>query len=585
MRVWLAWRRLSGDEGSVAGKLGEVFNPIAGKAVRVRSFESSCARVVCIERPWVGWRPAFVQEDERTWASSADYPMNAAAVLRGRGHAVNEVAALPALCRELERQPLRLLEDLSPPFSVVWSSKDTGEVRIQNDGLGQSQVFEYSDGRVWAASNKIAAFAALGLTLEPEPLEWALWATLGWFPLQMSGYRNVRFLEPGTRLRVSAQGVQRERFDALARWVTPDRMSPEDCLELARESLLDQIRASAGLWDAPEVGLTGGWDSRAVVSSLRAAGIGFSATVRGLPGRADVTIASELARIAGIELRVQGSGGLPPEDVGECRRCIERALLWQGGHAAAHRHKLFMAGRERIKLRPPSVTGQHGEIARRERALFGDDHARRLRALDLTEAQYEEFTLTAMLEDAPAFLRADLRDGVNQAIWEAYRQGDRYGLTGLRRVDFFCLNEFTRRKGAAVHAWQARAVVAPFLNPGFIRAIFGYPARRERNVFHRQIIAANSPDWVDVPFTDDLESSTTPASDWKRPTGRENYDSGLYWQTVGRPLIDEALKKGGFWAVVFDRELTATHWQERPDLLPVLYLLEVAGAPGRPYLV
>jgi hypothetical protein len=489
-------------------------------------------------------------------------------------------SALPALCRQLDLDPIPVLDQVAPPFSAVWWSKQEGGLGIQNDGLGVSQVFEYERSRLWAASNKINAFAALGVSLEPEPLDWALWSTLGWFPLQTSGYKNVRVLEPGTRLRVRADGVIRQRYDVLSRWVRPSGLAPADCLELARGSMLDHIAAAIPLWDGPEVGLTGGWDSRAVVSSLRAAKVGFSVTVRGLPERADVAIASELARIAGLELRVQSSGGLPPEDVEECRTCIERALLWQGGHAAAHRHKTFMAGRKRIKLRAPSVTGQHGEIARRERALFGDDHARRLRAWNLTEAQYEEFTLAALLEDMPAFLRADLRDGVRQGIWEAYHQGDRYGLTGLRRVDFFCLNEFTRRKGAAVHAWQARAVIAPFLNPGFIRAVFGYPTPREGNVFHRHIIAANSPDWVDVPFTDDLETGTSPGAakgsdlDWKRPTGRENYDSARYWQTVGKSLIDEALREGGFWEEVLARQLVVERWHERPDLLPILYLLK-----------
>src|SRR5688500_1218448 len=122
----------------------------------------------------------------------------------------------------------------------------------------------------------------------------------------------------------------------------------------------------------------------------------------------------------------------------------------------------------------------------------------------------------------PAFLRPGLKDAVRETVYSAYRAGERYGLEGLGRVDFFCLNEFTRRKGAEVHAWQARAVIAPFLNPGFIRAVFGYPARRESNVFHRHIIAANAPDWVGVPFNDELEAKRAgpldSGDDWKRPT-------------------------------------------------------------------
>ena len=125
--------------------------------------------------------------------------------------------------------------------------------------------------------------------------------------------------------------------------------------------------------------------------------------------------------------------------------------------------------------------------------------------------------------------------------------------------------------------------MAPFLNPGFIRAVFGYPARRESNVFHGHIIAANSPDWVDVPFNDELEAKRpgplVSGDDWKRPMGRENYDGVSYWGTVGRPLIEEALANGGFWTEVFDPDAVAAGWQEKPDLLPILYLLGT-GSPG-----
>jgi hypothetical protein len=538
------------------------------------------AGVVCVELPWVGWAPPFVQEDDHTCAMAVDYPINASRVLSAYASAPSLSTVLPALYRELERDTLAVLEQLAPPFAIAWWSKQTGEVVIQTDGLGQSQVFEYENGGLWAASNKISAFSALGVKLEPDPVEWALWATLGWFPLQTSGYKGARFLEPGTRLRVNVDGVRRERYDVIARWVIPSRLSPADCLELARKSLLDHIAAAAPLWETPEVGLTAGWDSRAVVSVLRAAKMRFAATVRGSPERTDVIVASELARIAGLDLRVQASGGLPPDDVEECRRCISRALLWQGGHAAAHRHKTFMAGRKRLKLRAPSVTGQHGEIARRERALFRDDQAKRLRAADLEESEYEAFTLSALLEDIPRFLRPELRDAVREAVHRAYHQGDRYGLSGLRRVDFFCLHEFTRRKGSAVHAWQARAVVAPFLNPGFIRAVFSYPSRREVNVFHRHIVSTNAPDWITVPTSDDFEPDqekrTAQTADWKRPVGRENYHGPLFWDTTGRPLIDEALRSDGFWTDVFDPVLTAKHWRERADLLPLLYLLPLS---------
>jgi hypothetical protein len=570
-------------------KLQRVFAPLFNPPPEPKVFLNPAVAMVVLALPVSGWRPPFIQEDAHTWALAGDYPVNGRTVLAAHGTPATEDRFLPVLGRTLEEAPHTLLKDLAPPFSLIWSRKHTGETFVQNDGLGLSQLFEFQSEHLWAVSNKIFAFSALGLPLEPVAEQWAVWATLGWFPQDMTGYRGIRFVEPATRLRLDAQGMSRTRFDVLSGWIYPEPRSPKACLERARSSLLEYLKGCLPLWEKPKVGLTGGWDSRAVVSSLRALGADFSATVRGSSSRHDVVIASELARIAGVKLRVEESEGLPPEAVRACRRSISLALLWQAGHVAHHRHKTFLANRQHLEPRRVNVTGQHGEIGRRERALFRDSQARQIRAEALTETQYEEYTMRELLAELPPFTRRSLHDVVRETIRDAYHQADRYGLTGLARVDFFSLYELTRRKGSARHGWQTRLLVAPFLNPDFIRAVFGYVRRTDPNAFHRYIIATNSPEWADVPYFEELEERNVSregvdwmegrepqaemSSSWKRPWGRENYDGPLYWQQVGKPLIDEALARGGFWTQIFDPDLAGKHWQTNPDALAILYLL------------
>ncbi len=586
MRIFLLWRYVgeavaAPDAQRVASGLRSVFLPIVGAAPSARILHTSGATLVSLEWPTRGWKPPFFQEDDRTWALAGDYPLNGRAALAASGVAFGEHDFLPSLGRKLQEDPRPVLKELAPPFSLIWSSPETGDVLLQNDGLGQSQLFEYEDGPLWAVSNKITAFRALGVELKPDPEQWAVRATLGWFPLDTTGYGKTRFVRPATQIRIDAGGVRRAEFDVLSEWVCPAQLSREQGLELARESLLSHVKGCLPLWENPEVGLTGGWDSRAVASTLRVIGADFRAGVRGVAGRHDVTIARELARLGGFDLAVHAAGGLPPDSVAGCRRGISLALGWQGGHAAAHRHKTFLAGGALLKPRRVSVTGQHGEIGRRERALFSDERGREILAARLSPSAYEAEVKRELVADMPPFLRPSLRDGVRRAILAAYHQADRYGLTGMGRVDFFCLHEFTRRKGAAVHAWQPRLVVAPFLNPGFIRAVFGYTDRTDPNSFHRHIIGANAPDWADVPYYEDLEMGRTASPGttdlstphWACPTGRENYDGSQYWQTVGRPLIDEALAHGGFWTDVFDPDLAARLWTANPDLLAILDLL------------
>ncbi len=84
------------------------------------------------------------------------------------------------------------------------------------------------------------------------------------------------------------------------------------------------------IWEKPPVGLTGGWDTRAVVSFLRALGADFSARVGSLPGHPDVLIASELAKIAGFDLAVRHAADLPPDNADACRGCIFSARRGSG---------------------------------------------------------------------------------------------------------------------------------------------------------------------------------------------------------------------------------------------------------------
>jgi hypothetical protein len=455
---------------------------------------------------------------------------------------------------------------------------------VQNDGLGFSQLLEYQDNRLWALTNKIFALKTLGASLELEVEQWAIKSTLDWFPLDLTGYKRIRFLWPGTQIRLDSGCVRRTTHDALREWVNPGNLSEADCLELARSSLLKQIRAAMPLWGKPTAELTGGWDTRAVVSLLRASGVEFSARVRGHSQHYDVVISSELAKIAGFDLRVVDAATLPPYNPEDCRRAISLALLWQGGFMMNRQHKEFRSDRG-LPEGYVKIMGQHGEIGR-------GTYARRIRAfeLNLNEEQYEEHLVSYWMRKIPPFMRNTYHDRIREIVREAYRQADGYGLTGLQRLDFFNLYEAERRWASAKLSLLPGLNFAPFLNPDFIRAVFGYRGhRKDTNPFHRYIIATHAPDWVSVPYDKDPETprlldrdlnpskelaERTPShSSWRQSRGTSHYDGLLYWKEVGEPIIREALAEGGFWTEIFDPDLTAKQWHAAPDHLAILHLL------------
>ena len=311
MKTFLLWRHLlpreegRSEAAAIGSQLQRIVSPLYRRQpeLSIRQDDDGGGCVV-LHLPVKDWKLPFFEQDPAGWVQAVDYPLNAGSALKSNSISYNQTSPLLALCRGLEQNPEALLSELAPPFSLIWFDRRRGEISVQNDGLGQAQLFEYNDGRIWALSNRIMAFKAVGITLDPIPEEWAARATLGWFPMSMTGFRGIRHVPPATRFRANARGVSHSSYNILNRWLHSPERSEQEWLEIARVSLLNILREAQTHWERPWAGLTGGWDSRATVSSLLAIGADFRARVKGQPDSPDVTVASELARLAGIDLNV-----------------------------------------------------------------------------------------------------------------------------------------------------------------------------------------------------------------------------------------------------------------------------------------
>ena len=369
MRIYLLWARDSRigaglDPEIVARSLQDVLAPLFTTPPPVAVEANAAAAMVFMQLPVRGWAAPFVQEDEHGRAYVTDHPVGLWRALAGRGERPRRDAELPALGRRLAADPAPVLSALAPPFALTWWPRDADEALLQADGLGQAQLFEYDDGALWAATNKITALRALAVGLEPDPVAWAAKATAGWFPLDRSGFRHVTFADPGTRVRIDRSGVHRGTVDVLRDWVNPGSMARVEALEAGRAALIQHIRDGAPYFAGrPEAGLSGGWDTRAVVSSFVAAGVDCRLKVKGQEGKFDVAIAGRLAQVAGLDLEVRPKAELPPERTEDLERSLRLALLWQAGHMWSENHKTFLWAEERhVDGGVLNVMGQHGEL-------------------------------------------------------------------------------------------------------------------------------------------------------------------------------------------------------------------------------
>jgi hypothetical protein len=576
--IFIAWRaddptqpKLEVD--AVAARLEDLFEPLLAERPHAERYDTAVARVAWIELPTEGWHLPEVERAGGALAIGPDPSMNIDALLAEHGETGSKRGRLFQLAEALERSPEEVLAELIPPASLLWSDGAT-HLTLQNDGLGQAQLFEYEAGGVTVVSNRLTAIRALGVALEPDADEWAVRMSLGWFPMESTGYRGVRFVGPGTRLRFTQSGIFRETYDVLTRWVNPAPLSPADCVELAAASFRAHIESAMRSWTRPSVGLSGGWDSRAVVGVMRDLGSDMSLRVRGSPDRYDVMIAAELARIADLDLRIKNKGGVPADDVEGCERSIRNALRWQSGQMEPKKHKTFLARKPHLPTGVVNVMGQHAGLGKA-------DFVMKIKAWELSPDRYEDVLVDTLAGGMEPRLNPARREHVREVIRATYRQADRYGLEdGYARLHFFFLYEYTRRWGSVATSSQPGVVVTPYLNPGFIRGAYAFPQSEIRHrAFHKHLHATYCKDWAHVPLEDQATEEDVKAGrirpvelkgknadfhkeeKWKKGRRYGKFSNFRYWRDVARPLLDRARAAGGFWPEVLDPALAQGEWE------------------------
>jgi len=566
---------------------------------RVTAMRQAGCSIVYLEIPVEGFRTPHLQRDERDWALCLDFPADACELLEAEGgRPVEPSHCLPRLGRALAAEPDRLLERLAPPFVLISGGVDGGPIRVQNDGLGFGQILEYKSGDRWALTNRPYSLKALEITLRPVPLQWATRSVLGWFPLEQTGFEDLHVLEPATRLVIDEKGLAQSRHPVLDRWLAREDWSVEETLERAASAVERHLRAASRHWSRAVCGLTGGLDSRAVAAAIIGCGIRIDhLRTHGLPSNREVIIARHLAKLSTLPHRVEQNRALPPGRPALLRKSIEDALRWQCGLMEVKAHKSFNLDGKRLGGGRVNIMGKHGEIGRgyyqRRAGPAGRGNG--------SAADWEERLLAHLTQPSLSLLRPELREPVLQDLRRAIGRAGEYGLVGRDQLDFFYLNERTRRWAAGTIHSQPGKVITPFLDPGYIQAAFNLEAAsRAASPFQRHIVSRNMPAWSAIPYLSDSaakewckQHTSRWRREWWRLAGgarrffdrrlgkyldssghRYAFDNTRYWSSVGQALVEEALSRGELLNQVFQREKVRVTRPREPDLLAVLLLVE-----------
>ena len=192
----------------------------------------------------------------------------------------------------------RLAQGLSGFFVIVIGAARAQTTYVITDLIGSRHAFM----RVLPQGVALASSSLVLATLAETKLD-ALgieeFIRTGVIYEDRSFYADVKKLEPASVYQFS-EGKQtaRQSYWSLNE-LTPNKFDGEAAVTAFSEAIVEGARAVGKLAPRLLCDLTGGYDSRALVAAFMSADVDFETTVTGAPGRPDVVVAEQLARLTG----------------------------------------------------------------------------------------------------------------------------------------------------------------------------------------------------------------------------------------------------------------------------------------------
>jgi len=436
---------------------------------------------------------------------------------------------LPFLHDRLWDEPA-LLEEMQPPLALVSMDTETDTLRIMNDDLALTRLYEFgcADGTVW--SNRIPAALIFGEEVPPiSPQAFSTYAASGWYLDQYTPFERVEVLRPGSRIQVDGRADVRRsgRQDVRRSWL--DKRAGDDP-NRGFERLVRELRLFGELTPF-SVGLSGGMDSRVICSFLfrhltpeDVSAYTFS------PPELEAQIAKQLMeRLA---------RPFPWEHRSRVRKIARNSIL----ERAASWIRLYdgMSLPDFIYMNAPyanwfdqgsqlhvHIGGEAAEIAN----SYGYDQ-RHVGNVPWRE-HLRVHPLTSFAWAAP-MLREDHLPRLQAIVQGCVHEAHSYGLRDYEFFDYWLL---VARFGQAQVGGCSCAHVYPFAGPEWIRCSFAQSYEQKFDArLHRETIAHNQPRWADVPFFEELQRKVEP--ELVRGLGQRIF----VWDSPDADLFQELLR-------------------------------------------
>lgn len=461
----------------------------------------------------------------------------------------------------------RLVHEMEGFFVVAIGDARSGTTYVITDLVGSCHAF-------WRQLPAAVVLSSSSLLLvgQEQPvldaLAWQEFLNLGVIYEDRTLFSEVRKLKPASIYRFqngTLAGV--ERYWNVARLKLESRHG-QKAVEALWENLCQATRRVQGLFPKPVCDLTGGYDSRALVSAFLGAGYRPSTVVSGPVESGDVRISQKLAQVAGISHR-----HIRPRfemDAATLRQALEAT---DGEYDLVEYSRILAIHLELSREFDVSCNGSFGEVARgfwwevlRPHTAFG----RQLDAAKIARGRYAASSFGAGLFAQTG--RVDMIAHLAEVIRRTLGHTTELPITSQMDEIYLWMR---------MQRWQGRIAsstnriwpcISPFLLRSVLEVMLETEAQfRRRSLMIRMMLARFRPAWAQVPLEHGYPA---------QPANLKNLHRFLPLGTYyGRKLIGKGLRlaemlRGGASAPESGVSVQEQLWAQE-DLRPLLDMRRV----------
>jgi len=250
-----------------------------------------------------------------------------------------------------------LARQLQGFFAIIIVDQRQRQAHVVTDRCGSIHVYwrELEEGHAVSLSSAVLAMLG-GAQLDPVGVHEFI--ATGIIYEDRSLWQGIRKIGPATVITFDKVGVRAQPYWEFSA-VRPESLDLAEAVEQTHHALVSVLKALPSGAKPPVSDLTGGYDSRFLLSGLVEAEHPFTTTVSGTADHPDVTVAAGIAAELGLQHQHIPSKQVPtPEE-------FDAALRMTDGEYDAFDYARILATHRRLSAgHSMSLNGSFGELAR-----------------------------------------------------------------------------------------------------------------------------------------------------------------------------------------------------------------------------